>query len=154
MKSLRYTYRRKRGVIKTQALLDLIGSTIKVVDPLFTKCFGEKVVDNLTEEDIIIPILANIELPGTTTVYKNGTTKKQVIGSTRSAEDLYLICKHYLPKTSFSNVLKVLDKLNRENILVIDFCITHRKYMFSIVPGAVVYRPVFNSNLSPISNLF
>lgn len=54
----------------------------------------------------------------------------QVLGSTRSLEDIYLMCKHYIPNVQIEDIAKYLtEQINKVKIGG-KWCCTHYKFMF------------------------
>lgn len=148
-----YKYNRTKDAKQIQEELDTIGSSIEVIGPVDLVA-DFKSEPNLTEEKIIEAVLKNPHGINTRTIYKNGKKRKQIIGGTRSAEDLYLICKHYLPNTSFNNVLQVLNNKYEVGTLYTTFCCTHRKYMFRHIDRSSWLSPEYREKNPYIFNIF
>ena len=56
--------------------------------------------------------------------------RPQRLGVTRSLQDLYLICKHYVPNVTIYDVVKRLSDLYKQNSLYSHYCCTFRRMMF------------------------
>lgn len=73
--------------------------------------FRNKVEIN-TLADILYNMIASSQRIATAWVNKSGAVHKQKTGLRRSAEDMYLITKQYIPDITFTHIKHALNKLN------------------------------------------
>lgn len=55
----------------------------------------------------------------------------QYLGSSRSMQDMYLLCKYYFPKTTIFDVSRYLNQRKKRSRLGSHFCSTFRRMMFT-----------------------
>lgn len=68
------------------------------------------------------------------------SNRKQYLGSSRSMQDLYLICKHYFPEITLLDVSNILKSLYNDGKINTLFCTTFNKRMFKSIQYSTIYR--------------
>lgn len=131
----RYNFSKRNDNLESiQKKLDALEKTID---------FNVSYKDSISIKNLIYHMLSKTYLSldnKTHTIDKNTKKKyKQVIGSTRSIEDMYLLCKTYIPNVKLKDIVKTIKQNN--DIRYVRYCEAHKKYMYTKAPYGSKYIP-------------
>lgn len=88
----------------------------------------------------------SIEMGVPQTVKITSRQRKQLLGTSRSLHDLFILCRTYFPESTMEGVFAVLKKFAKQNKLNTWYCCTFGKRMFR-------YESVYNTDLDSLYTL-